>query len=134
MKRVLAGLMFVVFLGCSTGDNPGIVKGKVVNKGKPVTDANIYFEKADGDHSVFATLQADGTFQIKTNVSGGLPAGKYRIAFRPDPGTKVVLVGDTGAKLSHPLIPEHFFDSKTSGLSVEVRPGDNPPFEFDLGK
>jgi len=122
-------------VGCGTPqESPGVVKGRVVNQGKPITDANIYFEKADADHSVFANLQTDGTFHLKTNVSAGLPAGSYKIAVRPDPGKMVILVGDESKKLNHPLIPERFMDAATSGLKAEVRPGENPPFEFDLGK
>lgn len=136
-RSTLVWLAFSVCLLAACGprtEPPGIVQGRVVHQDKPVTDANIYFEKADADYSVFATLDADGNFQLKTNTVAGLPAGTYRVAFRPNPATKTVLVGDEGPKLSHPLIPDRFFDPATSGITVEVRAGDNPLFNFDLAK
>ena len=121
-------------LGCQpTREAPGIVVGRVVNLDKPITDANIYFEKVGDDYSVFAGLQADGSFQLKTHDYGGLPAGSYRIAVRPDPGKRVILVGDNN-QLSHPLIPPQFMDVNTSGLTADVKTGENPAFHFDLGK
>ena len=32
------------------------------------------------------------------------------------------------------IIPEKFHSTATSGLQVEVKEGENPPFDFDLAK
>lgn len=133
---LLLGIGLALITGCggTHRDPPGIVTGRVTNNTKPVTDANIYFEKVGDDYAVFESLRADGTFQIKTHDLGGLPAGSYRIAVRPDPGKAARLVGDAPDQLSHPLIPAACMNAQTSGLTVEVRVGENPSFDFDLGK
>ncbi len=129
-----AGLLLIT-LGCAPArEPPGIVIGRVVNRDKPITNALIYFEKIDDDYAVFESLAADGGFQLKTHDYGGLPAGSYRIAVRPDPGKSMALVGDAPTPRAHPLIPERFMDTKTSALSAEVKAGENPLYLFDLGK
>lgn len=143
MKRsvcllLLAAATAAPFTGCKDArEPPAIVRGQVTNAGRPVTDAVIYFEKEDADYSIYAPLDANGAFQMKTFDYGGLPEGAYKIAFRPDPSKNQPppLAGDAGkAPLVHPLIPPHFMKTETSGLRVEVKKGENPAFHWDLGK
>lgn len=135
MATAVVASIALIVAGCKPAREPaGIVAGRVVNQDKPVTDANIYFEKVDDDYAVFASLQVDGSFKLKTHDYGGLPAGSYRIAVRPDPGKVVILAGDDKPQLSHPLIPSQFMDANTSGLTADVKSGENPAFHFDLGK
>ncbi len=127
-------MMFALLAGCGDGrEPPAIVKGRVTNQGRTVTGAVVYFEKEGSEYSLFMPLDPEGRFQVKTYDYGGLPSGAYRISIKPMPDKLVALVGDEKKGLSHPLIPNRFWKNSTSGLRVEVKSGENPPLEIDLG-
>ena len=130
----------VCLTGCGARSEPlGVVTGRVVHQGKPVSGGTVIFQSADGRTSIRAPLADDGTFRMETFDQKGLPPGKYRVAVKPasSAGGAVPLAGEgkeAGAAQAHPLIPARFHDPETSKLTAEVRTGDNPPLEFDLGR
>ena len=138
MKPLVAVVLFAALSAGGCGprrEPPGIVQGRVTNLGKPVTDAVIYFDKDGDDYSVFAPLDGEGAYQVKTFDYGGLPAGTYRIRLKPAAEGMTALAGDAQKKEpAHQLIPRRFQDVNTSGLRAEVQSGENPAFDFDLGK
>ena len=133
-------LLLPIVLGmaaCGCGvrrDPPAVVEGRIVNAGRPVTDAVVYFENEASDHSLYVRVGPDGEFKVKTFDYGGIPAGTYRIAIKPDVRQGVHLVGDDKTTLSHPLIPDYAMKSEPSGLRVEVKQGENPAIFWDLAK
>ena len=134
MKTWISPVLLATFVvGCGAQrEPPALVEGRVVNAGRPVTEAVVYFEKEGTDHSLYVRVGPDGEFKVKTFDYGGIPSGKYRIAIKPDVSQGVHLVGDDKKTLAHPLIPEHFMKSETSGLRVEVKQGENPAILWDL--
>lgn len=140
------GILFVV--GCSPpGPVLGTLAGRVTNNGKPVTGARIYFENAELGTGTVADLDAEGRFSVATADGPGLPLGKYRVAIKPQGISAALsptgdlpleaLAGSSAAKdppPSNSLIPADFYDFDNSGLAVEIKAGENPVWEIDLGK
>jgi hypothetical protein len=125
--------------GCSADGPPrGTVKGRVTVGDRPVTGAVVRFDNPETGVAVVAPLGDDGTYDART-YQGGLPAGTYRVAVTPggvmtpeqaaDP-----LRADAKAPAARPAVgfAARYHDPATSGLTAEVRAGDNPPFDFRL--
>ncbi len=117
------------------------VTGRVTYKGEPLRFGTVVFEPEAGQ---FATgvIQPDGTFQMETRGEGsGVPVGKSKVRFvcfaNQDPAAKPVEAnGDgppgEGMAMGDSLIPAKYLSSATSGIVVDVKPGDNEPLTFDL--
>jgi hypothetical protein len=137
-----AGLLLVGLAlagGCgSKGSARGVVKGRVTIGDKPVTGATVLFENAETGVGVNAQLDAEGKYEVKTYQGDGLPVGSYKVAVLPggvmDPGEESPMANK--AKSTRPkltvIIPEPYHKTATSKLAVEVREGENPPFDFKL--
>ena len=130
---VFTGLLAV---GCSPSD-VGHVQGKVTVGGQPLPHGSVVFEDAARGIAVFAPLQTDGSYRALTYDKRGLPAGNYRVAITPN------VIGTGESPLVAPLkpppppppgpsIPEKYTDAQTSGLTIQVQPGKNQPFDFEL--
>jgi hypothetical protein len=129
--------------GCGERASPRQqVHGRVTNKGEPVTDAVIIFQ-SDAGTAVMAELDEDGRYTVDTHNTTGLPPGTYAIAVKPagqqwQPSSALppptTAAPGASSELSHRLIPSRFFNARTSGLKVEVKPGEERAFDFDLGK
>ncbi len=133
-------LGFVVLLlattagGCSGGSSRPAVGGRVTVGGQPVAHGTITFEAEDGKPD--AAWIEDGRYHFQTGQTVGLPPGRYKVSVvprqptGPEPqlvGQETKPVGATG-----PTIPEKYHQAATSGLTVEVKGGDNRTFDFDL--
>mgnify|MGYP003879164705 CR=1 FL=1 len=106
---------------------------------KPVTGATVFFENAETGVAMNAPLDSDGHYEVKSYQGAGLPPGKYTVAVTPGgvmrPEENDVLAGDAKAERAKwpvTAVPERYHKGTTSGLSVEVKEGDNPPFDFTL--
>lgn len=110
------------------------VRGEVTLDGCAVPGADVGFYLYNPDTKKFARVsdavtEADGTFVLSTYLAGdGAPVNEYRVtvfygAERLNPTT---------LKPGNP-IPEKFAKPETSGLSAEVKPGNNS-FSFSLKK
>lgn len=136
---LFAGLTLVV--GCSKTTPRGIVKGRVTIGTKPVTGATVLFENTETGVAVNAPLDPDGRYEVKTYQGDGLPIGSYKVAVVPG-GVMTPEEADLSAKATdakaarakQPKTPVHerYHKTTTSKFSVEVKEGDNPPFDFQL--
>ncbi len=106
---------------------------------KPVTGASVFIENAETGVAMNAPLTLDGQYEVKTYQGAGLPPGLYRVAVTPGgvmkPEESLVLAGDAKAaraKLPVTPVPEKYHKTASSGLTIEVKEGDNPPFDFIL--
>ena len=126
----------VLLPGCGgSGLSLGTVSGKVTCQGKPVTVGTVVFVPEKGP-SASGALDANGRYALSTKSPGdGAVVGKHRVIVspptkglplepgkRPSPRTVVKPISN---------IPLKFQNVKTSGLSADVRPGNNA-FDFDL--
>lgn len=131
------GLVFAA--GCGNkGPARGAVKGRVTIGDKPVTGATVFIENAPAGVGVNAPLDADGRYEVKSYQGDGLPPGTYQVAVLPggvmQPGEESPTADK--AKFTRPklvvVIPEKYHKTATSQLSIDVKEGDNPPFDFKL--
>jgi hypothetical protein len=90
-------------VGSAAEEELATVGGKVIYKGKPLTDAVIMFHLKD-DQFVGAKIK-DGQFRVDR-----VPVGAVKVTIE---SKKITL-------------PARFADPEKSGLSVEVKPGKNP--------
>jgi hypothetical protein len=118
----LAALVFVslVFLGCGSKTVP--IQGKV--KFKDGSDVNVLagyevnMQAEGGGASSYGAIQPDGTFEISTfgQDDGALP-GTHKVTITPPASP------DPDKPPAKPAIPAKYGSFETSGLAVEVKPG-----------
>lgn len=138
VSALLACLLTIA--GCA--DKPpalGVVRGRVTLDGKAVTGATVFFQNTETGVAMNAPLDSDGRYEVKSYQGAGLPPGKYMVAVMPGgvmrPEEDGPLAGDAKAeraKLPVTPVPEKYHTGTTSGLTVEVKEGENPPFDFTL--
>jgi hypothetical protein len=100
--------------------------------GRPLSKGKVLFQPAAG-RGASGVIQPDGTFVMETmGGSDGVVIGQHSVAIvafeggstgRPDPAAP-----RAPAKA---LVPERYLAAGTSGLTFEVKPGDNHA-EFKL--
>jgi hypothetical protein len=125
----------LLVLGCDRGKPRGTVKGTVTVEGKPAVGLIVFENAAEGIE--LQEAMEEGAFEAKTLQGLGLPVGTYKVAVRPGrmmrPGEEMPLAMKKGPPAaSGPLIPEKYRSTATSGLTLEVKEGANPPLRFDL--
>jgi len=136
----LAALVLTVPLaGCHRGDTITLAKvsGTVTLDGAPLTKGAIQFtpDSSKGTRGPLATgaIGPDGKFELMTSKPGdGAQAGFYKVAVNC---WETVPFDPNNPKPSPPpksLIPEHYADDKTSGLTAEVKSGTPNEFTFEL--
>jgi hypothetical protein len=141
-RFLFAGALFVslaLVVGCGAkGSARGTVKGRVTLGDKPVTGATVFIENPEFGVAVNAPLDADGRYEVKSYQGDGLPVGSYKVAVLPggvmQPGEELPTADK--AKFVRPkltvIIPEKYHKTATSQLTIDVREGENPPFDFKL--
>ena len=77
---------------------------------------------------VTAALNEDGSFALTGPDGKAVPAGWYRIAVAPKAGSVEVPTADR----PYPGMPARYRNPALSGLTVEVKPGADNVFCFDL--
>jgi hypothetical protein len=123
-------------LGCGKDANVGIVKGVVRLDGKPLTTGTVRFVPEAG-RAATGEIQSDGSFVLGTwGKSDGAVVGKHRVAIiafqqtESDGGTRPRDVTAVNPSVK-PLVPARYMAIGTSGLTFDVKPGNNPA-DFDL--
>lgn len=115
--------MLVAFaLGCgqkAVDPNRTMVSGTVTYDGKPLPAGNVSFESSEKGIATSVQIK-DGSYSTD----------------RAPVGTVAVGVDTASIQYGNPAkfvpIPAKYADSATSGLSIEIKPGDNPNVNFDL--
>jgi len=127
-------LLTVAFVsGCSSDSGPvdrgplGTVSGTVTFGGQPATEGSVdFYENAKG-FIAHATIGSDGKFQL----SPGTPVGNYKVTVTP-PQTEVqeidpvaVETAEPPPEKKYPNLPEKYRQTSTSGLTLEIKEGEN---------
>jgi hypothetical protein len=125
----------VVLAGCGESDSKtGYVHGIVRLDGKPLTTGTVRFVPASG-RAATGKIQSDGTFTLGTyKESDGALLGTHKvaiIAFELGPVPVRTEGGRPPTTPTKPLVPKHYMSPGKSGLTREVKPGNNA-IEIDL--
>jgi hypothetical protein len=129
LKRFTAYLLLTALAACGCQSRPaeGQVKGRVTYQGQPLPSGDVMFLAADGS-KVSAGISSEGEYRIAK-----IPAGLARIGVVSHPRVPKGL-----QQPSHPnpqaaaappekpvTIPMHYNKPETSGLTCDVRNGEN---------
>jgi hypothetical protein len=127
----------VLSLSCDNGDKrfkpvyP--VRGQVFFEGKPAAGASIAFHATEVEEHPWtkpaAQVDEQGNFVVSTYRSDdGMPKGKYDVTIIWLPK------GYVGPAEKANKLPTRYADKATSGISIEVKEGDNVLPRIDLTK
>ena len=155
-----AALAFLGLLaGCGPSNNGSTVSGKVTYKGEPLNGGTIklYSDAAPtaggADHSFHIAIKPDGTFTASNVPTGTMtvtvetqapqtkggpnidPATGMPVSMKPpanfDPNQIKSSPAATAGAPKLTAIPQKYADPKTSGLTWEIKPGQQKK-DFDL--
>jgi hypothetical protein len=140
MSSKWIGLMALVLLCVGCGD-PAVtpaegipVQGKVFYRGQPLPFGTIVFtpdaDRGTNGPLATATIQPDGSFQLKSGEVIGAVAGWHRVtvlAIEMQPPAPGQPQGEPRA-----ILPSRFCDPRLSGLLCEVKAGRDNVINFNL--
>lgn len=154
MRNQFVSVLFLAFTIAAAGcgeeregkptDPQASVSGTVTNSGANVTpDTSVVFFCKEKNATAAGHVDSLGKFTLRPGVGSiGIPAGRYQVMVRaPDPPAPAVGTKEyedfMSGKVKRPEpakdIPAVFGAFDTSGISVEVKTGENN-FDFDLAK
>lgn len=120
-------LVALTLCGCGGADPTGTVSGTVTFNGAPLAEGAIVFHPGKGRPARGEIRQGQIVNVTTLEPGDGAPLGDVKIAIqasKPDPS-------DPTGMIRISLIPDHYADSKTSGLTATITAGDNV-LKFDL--
>lgn len=130
-RTLLATATFALALvsGCGGGKpaGPAAVSGKVSYRGRPVTSGIVVFvpdpERGGSGDLARGDIQADGSYSLKSGTTPGAVAGWHKVT--------ITSVEDV-RPMPRSLLPAKYQDPHLSGLSCEVKPGQDNTIHFNL--
>jgi hypothetical protein len=135
-QTLAAGLVLVLLCGCDPGrESLTVVRGKVSYKGVPLRTGTIVFtpDALRGTRGSMARseIRSDGSYVLETHELRGAAAGWHRVTIMAlDSGSAPGPNGDSTMPRS--LLPEKYRDPELSGLSCQVRAGQDNRIDFHL--
>jgi hypothetical protein len=126
-------LITAAIVGCHKDPAMAQVTGKVMYNGKPLEFGSVTFQPAAGQPAQ-GDIQSDGTFALSTyRQNDGAVIGVHKIRIASFESQRPNAVKNPGEQsLGASLIPLKYTFFDQSGLSAEVKPGDNPPIVLEL--
>jgi hypothetical protein len=139
MQTCQQSFVYVVWLvalglasGCSEGPPLYSVKGQVVHRsdGSPFNTTSIVFESTKPPYSrAYGELDEQGRFELSTENRGGYGAmeGPHRV--------QISYVDTNGVDLRpqlSKLIDPKYFEFRTSGIEVDIKPDQPNEFKIEL--
>jgi hypothetical protein len=125
-------LLLLLAAGCSRETAPqAVVRGKIWYRGVALRSGTVVFtpDAARGTTGPLACaeLQSDGSYVLRTGQTLGVVAGWHRV-------TVLSLESGTRAAAAPPrlLLPEKYCDPELSGLTCEVKAGQENTVNFNL--
>src|SRR5262245_15890701 len=112
--------------GCSRGGRPvGHVSGVVTYAGKPVPTGTVMFVPVESGPPAYGDIGPDGRYELSTYCPGdGAVVGAHKVMITALEQLPPALANNQN-RLPQMLVPPKYGDTKTSGLSFEVKAGDN---------
>ena len=122
----------VVVCGCGGNSKMAPVTGSVTFQGKPLPNAQVNFAPVSGGPIASGQTDSSGRFRLGTmSIDDGALVGQHKISIIARGPPRPLRPGEIGSGMpgdtspGDPLIPEKYFDAKTSGLEREVKRGSN---------
>jgi len=140
-KSLVATCFVLVMAGCGSSGGSGYsgpvgkASGKVTLNGGAIPSGSTVTLISTEGLAAAGTTAADGTFKLMFEGSESIPATTYKVQLSPPAASSEPQLMDPSQPM--PAAPAELFPSKyaassTSGLSVTINEGDNPPIEIDL--
>jgi hypothetical protein len=130
VKVAAAALAITAIIGCGKPSHQletAHFRGKVTLDGQPLRSGYVTFVNARG-RSSSGEIQPDGTFEMSTYQSGdGAQVGSHPVVITPVPQDVAIPPGGNRVP-----IPERYQRAGTSGLTADVKPGEDNEVEFKL--
>jgi len=129
-------LLALVLAGCGSGGLPQAdVSGKVTFQGNPVPNVLVSFTPERGPGASGKT-DAQGNYTLMTkNPGDGAVIGKHAVTIS-QPKRGMILEKGQPPRMAPPpkmVIPPKYANVQTSGLTADVKSGDNP-LDFELAR
>jgi hypothetical protein len=112
--------------GCSSkrGLETAPVKGKITFKGKPLPNGTVMFVPGEGPAAT-GEIDKDGNYRLTTYSTGdGAVLGNHKVSI-----TALADIGTALPEQRNPLppslVPDKYLSHETSGLTFEVKRGNN---------
>jgi hypothetical protein len=118
----------LVTLGCSSSGEltTAPVSGKVTYNGKPVPNGTVMFVPDQGPPAT-GEIAKDGSYRLSTYTDGGgdgAVLGNHKISITALQDTSGALP-EQRSGTPKAIVPRKYLSHETSGLTAEVRAGDN---------
>jgi hypothetical protein len=119
---IIASVAVTIGCGPQRAERPdrAIVSGTITYQGKPVSGGNIAFIAASGGNTASGVLKSDGSYSIDD-----APIGQNQVSI--DTESIKPYLGPNYVKL-----PEKYLSPEKSGLTFEVKAGENTDVNFTL--
>jgi hypothetical protein len=122
----VVGLFWLLSLaGCSKGPDLAQVTGAVTYKGQPLKEGTITFVPSDGRAATGKIVDGKITEVTSFEPGDGVPIGSHKVVIQSIPSAEDMYAPAKSA------IPEKYSSLTNSGLSAEIKPGENT-VNFDL--
>jgi hypothetical protein len=121
--RFIAVMLIVAATGCGDGKvklPTATVEGTVTYRGKPLGTGKILFFHESGQAGA-TDIAADGTFKLIAFQGKNEVAVECFDPEKPNPNS----AGRPSKSPGKSLIPRHYAEAGTSGLTLDVKPGEN---------
>ena len=137
-RCALLAVLAPLVAGCG-GEQLGQVKGTVTLDGKPLSKGTLTFE-APGKRPATARVEAGQIVEATTHKTGdGVPVGAHKVAVAATEDAASAVVANPGEgkgpganyMSGKSLLPAKYNNPETSGLTAEVKGGENV-LEFNL--
>jgi hypothetical protein len=124
-----------ITVGCGSSEVVGRVDGRITVAGEPLDHGTVVFQNAQTNIGILTPVGEGGKYHVRTYKHDGLSPGDYQVAIQPQE-----IAAAAPPAITHPkaqekhqsIIPDKYQSTSTSGLTATVKPGNNPPFDFDL--
>jgi len=135
-QALTAIILLNLVSGCESGpEGLARVRGKISYKGVPLSAGTIVFTpdalRGTTGSMARSEIRADGTYVLQTNSLPGATVGWHRVTVMAMESAPVI-GADRDFAVPRSLLPEKYCDPELSGLSCQIRGGQENCVDFDL--